>query len=80
MGVGGLKRFGWITVGTCMLFFVPQPAFAYIDPGTGSMILQLLLAGLAGAALFLRSYWAKVKKILGFRRDTREEEKPAKRS
>lgn len=31
--------------------------WAYLDPGTGSMILQLLLGGIAGAAVILKLYW-----------------------
>lgn len=39
------------------------PALAYIDPGTGSMFLQLLLGGVAGAMVIGRLYWAKLKAI-----------------
>lgn len=31
-----------------------SPAFAYIDPGTGSMLVQMALAGLAGALFYFR--------------------------
>jgi hypothetical protein len=31
------------------------PAHAYIDPGTGSMLLQLIGAGIAGALFYLRN-------------------------
>ena len=31
-----------------VLLAFPRPALAYVDPGTGGMVLQLLLAGLAG--------------------------------
>ena len=37
------------------------PSYAYIDPATGSIILQSLLAGIAVAMGALRFYWAKVK-------------------
>jgi hypothetical protein len=36
------------------------PAFAYIDPGTGSMMLQLLLGGVAGAVVVGRLYMQKI--------------------
>lgn len=42
------------------------PAHAYIDPATGSMILQVLLGGAAGAALTGKYYWRKFKAFLGF--------------
>lgn len=34
---------------------------AYIDPGSGSYILQLVIAGLVGGAFLLKSYWANIK-------------------
>jgi len=50
---------------------------AYLDPGSGSFILQLLLAALVGGLFIIKSYW---KKIAGFfrkllsRADQSEEE------
>lgn len=35
----------------------PAPAFAYIDPGTGSMALQLIVAGLLGAIFTIKTWW-----------------------
>ena len=32
------------------------PAFAYLDPGTGSMLLQLMLGGVAGAMVIGKLY------------------------
>ena len=37
-----------------------REAHAYLDPGTGSYILQILLAGLLGALVMLRVYWGKI--------------------
>ncbi len=33
----------------------------YLDPGSGSYLLQLLIAGVMGALLMLRVYWSRVK-------------------
>lgn len=33
---------------------------AYLDPGSGSFILQLLLAALVGSAFIIKSYWKKI--------------------
>ena len=41
------------------------PAHAYLDPGTGSIILQLLLGGSAGVLMVGKLYWAKIKGFLG---------------
>ena len=34
---------------------------AYLDPGSGSYLLQLLIAGALGALFALRLYWSRVK-------------------
>jgi hypothetical protein len=41
-------------------------AHAYLDAGTGSMILQLLLGGIAGLAIAGKLYWYKFRAMLGF--------------
>jgi hypothetical protein len=46
-------------------------AWAYLDPGTGSMVLQLLLGGVAGAIVILKLYWRRFVGL--FRGNTREE-------
>ena len=38
---------------------------AYIDPGTGSFVIQAMVATLVGAAVALRLYWRRVKALLG---------------
>ena len=42
-----------------------SPAYAYLDPGTGSMLLQGLIGGIAAAIAFLSIYWQKVKAFFG---------------
>jgi hypothetical protein len=37
------------------------PAQAYLDPGTGSMLLQVLLGGIAGAFVVAKLYWKRLK-------------------
>jgi hypothetical protein len=34
--------------------------FAYVDPGTGSYLLQLALAGVLAAGYVLRTFWARI--------------------
>ena len=46
-----------------LVFGINSPAFAYMDPGAGSMILQALLGGIAGVAVVLKIYWYKFKSI-----------------
>lgn len=35
----------------------PSPAYAYIDPMSGSIILQALIAGLLAALLMVKRFW-----------------------
>lgn len=48
------------------------PAHAYLDPGTGSILLQALLGGAAGAAVIARLYWHKIATALGIKRKSPE--------
>jgi hypothetical protein len=59
-----------------LLVVVVQNAHAYVDPGTGSYIVQLILAGLLGAAVAVRIYWKKIKasiRNLASRGDTEQD-------
>lgn len=33
----------------------------YLDPGFGSMVLQMVLAGLLGAGVIIRLFWKRIK-------------------
>ncbi len=41
------------------------PVLAYIDPGTGSMILQLLLGGVAGVWIILKLFGQRILAFFG---------------
>ncbi len=45
---------------------------AYLDPGSGSYLIQLLIAGILGALLVVRMQWGRIKTL--FRR---KEDQPA---
>lgn len=40
-------------------------AFAYLDPGTGSMLLQVILGGIAAVGVALKLFWHKIRIALG---------------
>lgn len=40
---------------------------AYLDGGTGSMLIQAALAGVLTAGYFLKNQWGAVKAVLGRR-------------
>lgn len=58
------------------MHFSPPP---YLDPGSGSILIQMLIAALLGTGIFVRSQWARIKKILGIKSQNQEnddDEKP----
>jgi hypothetical protein len=44
----------WMTI-------FPSEALAYLDPGTGSLIVQSVIAGIAAAGFGLRLYWRRIR-------------------
>jgi hypothetical protein len=42
---------------------------AYLDPGSGGLLLQGLVAGVAGVIVTCKVYWRRAKRFLGFGRD-----------
>ena len=47
-----------------LIFFLPSKAYAYLDPGTGSIILQAILGFIAAAVASVSIYWTKFKLLL----------------
>ena len=45
----------------------PMPAPAYIDAGTGTMIFQMLIAGLMAGAFYIGSGWQRIKNLFARR-------------
>ena len=43
------------------LALTPTTAYAYLDPGTGSFILQMLIASFLGAVLYVRLAWDRTR-------------------
>jgi hypothetical protein len=41
-----------------------QDAFAYLDPGTGSYIFQVMLAIFIGGLFTIKMYWQKIKNYI----------------
>jgi hypothetical protein len=45
------------------LLALPVDALAYLDPGTGSYVLQMIIAGLLGAAFAVKMSWFRIKRF-----------------
>jgi len=48
-------------MGAALTCALATPAYAYLDPGTGSMILQGIIAGVAAGAAYVSIFWSRIK-------------------
>jgi hypothetical protein len=59
------------------LLFYPTAAYAYIDPGTGSMVIQAIFAVIAATGIYIGLCWKKTKsffrQLLGKNKKTDED-------
>jgi len=65
------KTVGMLIVFTLMTFVLSTRAHAYLDPGTGSMVFQAIIALFLGAAATGKLWWSKVKGLFS-RKDSNE--------
>lgn len=50
------------------VFFIllfPKDSYAYLDPGSGSYLLQMIVAGLVMASFAIKSCWRALKAFFG---------------
>ena len=55
------KFYIYLYCNSIAIFLIVTNAYAYLDPGTGSFILQAILGFLAAASAGFIYYWTKVK-------------------
>ena len=53
------------------LLAISPPAFAYLDPSTGSMVVSAIVGIFASIALAVKTYWYKIKGF--FKRDNKQD-------
>jgi hypothetical protein len=53
------------------MHFTPLP---YLDPGSGSFLIQLLIAALLGIGVAVRASWGKIKGWFGVKPKTDEDD------
>ena len=54
----------WVTSATLVaawVFVLERPVEAYVDPGAGSMLTQLVVGGILGGLVLLRSGWHRIR-------------------
>lgn len=50
-------------------FAFPRPVHAYIDPGTGSYFIQLLVGGLLALLYTVKIYWTRIRSFISTKVD-----------
>lgn len=56
--------FSKIAYGLLLIYLFPKPAHAYLDPGTGSYLIQIFVATLFGSLFFLKSIIRKISEFI----------------
>ncbi len=46
------------------LFIGPRDVHAYLDPGSGSLLIQLVIGIFLGGAYFIKVFWHKILKLV----------------
>ena len=59
-----MKVFFIILTSSIFNSIYPTYAFAYLDPGTGSIILQAIIAFIAGIIAYMSFFWLKLKNTI----------------
>ncbi len=54
----------FLNLGIFLFSTLVTPAYAYLDPGSGSIILQAILGFIAATVATMSFYWNKVKLFL----------------
>lgn len=70
-----MKAMPFTLIALTLALLCAAPAHAYLDPGTGSMILQVILGGVAAATVAMKLYWQRIKAFFG---GSSEESEPLK--
>lgn len=55
------------------LFATPGQAFAYLDAGTGSMIIQGIIGAVVAGFYIVKMYWHRLLTFLGVRKKSEDE-------
>jgi len=58
------RQKGSILYVALVLLFFANTAQAYVDPGTGSFLFQLVIAGILGGLFYIKTIFRAVKKYL----------------
>jgi len=60
-----------------LLFSLTTPAYAYIDPGSGSAIMSAIIGAIVAFGILLKTYWYKLKYLIMGKGSSDSEENPS---
>ncbi len=63
-----------VCLSAAALVSLETSAHAYLDPGTGSIILQAIIASVASSLFVIKMYWYKIKSLVGLGRPANRED------
>lgn len=73
-----IKHITFFTILFLLVF--PQRADAYLDPGTGSYLLQIMVAMLFGGLFLIKTWWTQIKNFISKIFSRKEEKTSEKKS
>ena len=73
-----MKRSMFLTL--VLLAIGAQPAFAYIDPGSGSAIMSVIIGFFVAIGVLVKTFWYKIKSFFGFSKKLKKLKRISKRS
>jgi hypothetical protein len=56
--------FQFVLVAGFFTLVLPQGVYAYLDPGTGSLFVQVLIGAVLGSLYFIKTYWNRIAKFI----------------
>ena len=59
-----------------MFSFLPTTAHAYIDPGSGSALISIIIGAFVAMGLAIKTFWYKITGIFTRKSSTESSEKP----
>ena len=59
-----MKELGVILMSIFLVLILVNQSYAYIDPGTGSMLVQAVLAAVAVASVSIGIFWRRIRSFL----------------
>ncbi|HOD83827.1 MAG: hypothetical protein BWX88_04858 [Planctomycetes bacterium ADurb.Bin126] len=60
MSIASICRYGVLYGLLFLLCITPRAAYGYIDPGTGSFVLQVLVGAALGSLMALKIFWRRI--------------------